>query len=305
MDGIIIGVILIVIAWRAFAMARAYVEENKRQNESAQQNLIIARLTKETDSLGKGGEALVATRLGALYALEKIAQDNVCHHVKIMEIICAYIRNNSPLTDKEGETDEENEIKPREDIQEALKIITQKWSKGDEHLEEEYRHRYTIDLHDSDLQGADLSGADLSKASLYEANLSGAELYDANLSGAQMEDVNLSGAKLMKANLSNVWLSRANLNDAYLGMANLNGVFFDVDIRDAQTAGAFAFKGDFSRCKNLTQEQIDWMFCGIGVKIPNNFIRPDHWLTDDIDEGEFENAYKEWCNKKRESRKSK
>ncbi len=313
MDSLIIGVVLVIIAWRAFYLAKIHREENKRQHEVTQQGLIIDRITKATGALDKNdndGNPLIAKRIVGIYALERIAlkritQDSISDHVKIMKILCFYVRHNCPLKDKKTKAVKMDEIKPREDIQEALKIVTRQWSKGDEHLAEEYRQGYTIDLHDSDLQGADLRVADLSEASLCGANLSGAELYDGNLSGARMEDTNLSGASLMRSNLSNAWLSRANLNGAYLGMANLNGVFLDVDIKYAHTSGAFAFKGDFTRCKNLTQEQIDWMFCGIGVKIPNDFTRPDHWPTDDIDEGEFENAYKEWCDKKRESRKSK
>ena len=37
-------------------------------------------------------------RIGAIYALERIAQDSLRDHIQIMEILCAYIRENSHAT---------------------------------------------------------------------------------------------------------------------------------------------------------------------------------------------------------------
>lgn len=36
-------------------------------------------------------------RLGAIYAMERIAQDSLRDHVQIMEILCAYVRENAPV----------------------------------------------------------------------------------------------------------------------------------------------------------------------------------------------------------------
>ncbi|QBX99552.1 pentapeptide repeat-containing protein [Rhodophyticola sp. CCM32] len=40
-------------------------------------------------------------RIGAIYALERIARENLDFHVQIMEILCAYIRENSPAEQAE------------------------------------------------------------------------------------------------------------------------------------------------------------------------------------------------------------
>ncbi|WJY20123.1 pentapeptide repeat-containing protein [Fontisubflavum oceani] len=40
-------------------------------------------------------------RIGAIYALERIARENLDFHVQIMEILCAYIRENSPANSAE------------------------------------------------------------------------------------------------------------------------------------------------------------------------------------------------------------
>ncbi|MEM9910163.1 MAG: pentapeptide repeat-containing protein, partial [Pseudomonadota bacterium] len=41
----------------------------------------------------------IEVRIGAIYALERIAQDSDRDHVQIMEILCAYIRENAPATE--------------------------------------------------------------------------------------------------------------------------------------------------------------------------------------------------------------
>ncbi|MEM7178897.1 MAG: hypothetical protein AAF503_14460 [Pseudomonadota bacterium] len=40
-------------------------------------------------------------RLGGIYALERIAQDSLRDHIQVMEILCAYIRNNAPASEAE------------------------------------------------------------------------------------------------------------------------------------------------------------------------------------------------------------
>ena len=61
---------------------------------------------------------MIAVRLGALYALERIAQDSLRDHVQIMKILCAYIRTNSKLDNSIDLT------KPlRADIGAAINII--------------------------------------------------------------------------------------------------------------------------------------------------------------------------------------
>ncbi|MEO1700749.1 MAG: pentapeptide repeat-containing protein [Pseudomonadota bacterium] len=90
-------------------------------------------------------------RIGAIYALERIAQDSLRDHIQIMEILCAYIRENAPASEApelpkppewfEGENEEGNDfeeaigtwktehrkalegIKPRADVQTALTVI--------------------------------------------------------------------------------------------------------------------------------------------------------------------------------------
>ncbi|MEL6266880.1 MAG: hypothetical protein AAFR52_14740, partial [Pseudomonadota bacterium] len=99
-------------------LIRTYVAE--RQATTAEQGHITDRFTKAVEQLGAektvkriarikdprtGGrrrETVEETvpnlevRLGAIYALERIAQDSERDHIPIMETLCAYIRENAP-----------------------------------------------------------------------------------------------------------------------------------------------------------------------------------------------------------------
>ena len=97
-------------------------------------------------------------RIGAIYALERIAQDSDRDHVQIMEILCAYIRQNAPapteddwpeleMNDSEddgtaggglggaakafrqAQEEAKAKLKPREDIQTALTVIGRRSAK--------------------------------------------------------------------------------------------------------------------------------------------------------------------------------
>ena len=86
-----------------------------------------------------------------------------------------------------------------------------------------------------------------------------------------------------------------NMTGARLNEANMNRAFLmNTDMKDALTSRTFAHTSDFSDCKNLTQKQLDVMFCGKNVAIPNDLTRPEHWPTDDLLYDRFTNARMEW-----------
>ncbi len=243
-------------------------EESKRQSDAsereattAEQGLITDQLNKATEGLGKSNQKdkpVIAVRLGAIYALERIAQDSIRDHVPVMEILCAYVRNNSPRTSKT--TKKGNPL--REDIQTALTIIGRRgvWTGGQKSLAKEAENRYRIDLQECDLRGAILSRA--------------------NLRGARFLGSNMNHATFDNADLSNTWFEDAILNGAWFGNAKMNR--------------AWAWEGDFSKCRELTQKQLDVMYCGIDVKIPGGLTRPNHWPTGKLPFDKFQDGYFEW-----------
>ncbi len=244
-------------------------EENKRQNDTAEQGLITDRISKATDGLGKRDEKgnMLEVRLGALYALERIAQDSIRDHIRIMKIICAYIRVSNQLTNAMDKTSP-----VKEDIRAALIVIALrgKWTEDQKHLKKEIEEDYRLDLR--------------------HCNLKNAELSNASLKNAVVNDATLEIAVLNRANLKNAVLGRANLTKATL---------YSADFENARVDEAFAYEGDFSKCLNLTQEQLDVMYCGFDVVInkenePKKFDRPDHWPKTKLSKDDFIEEYKAW-----------
>ena len=261
-------------------------EEDNRQNEiaksqseiadkqaiTAEQGQITDRLNKATENLGKstdGGDPIIEVRLGALYALERIAQDSFRDHIQIMEILCAYIRHGS-LKNKADKTE-----KPTEDIQAALTIIgrRRKWTKGVKRIEEEEKQDFRIKLNHCYLKGARLGG------------------------------MNLTNVSFIGANLSDAWFNHTNISDAALGSADLTGAWLEKTImkktklNDTKTAKVHSYQGNFSDCINFTQEQLDVMFLGINVKIPEGWKHPQKDTNYEKiynTFNDFINAYNEW-----------
>ncbi len=340
------------------AMKQSETADQKAIRE--QQGQIADHINKAVEGLGKSnqqGYPVIEVRIGALYELERIAKHNTHNHVQIIEMLCAYIRTNSPLIDSEYEPNE-----PREDIRLALAIIGRRetWSDSEERIKDEADNGYRTDLRNrsligaqltkASLNGAILNGANISKAVLNRANLAEAVLNGANISDSVFNGADLTNAKFENANMSNAYFEKATLTDGrfsnanmssikfkeaillrvWLYGANLKGANFDnadlknswiaetdmsnasfsgadlskVRIRDtnltdtkfdnANTEYLVAYECNFSNCKNLTQDQLDVMFCGIKVTIPEGLVRPRHWPTDELDYNDFFNAHYEW-----------
>ncbi len=244
----------------------------QKQADTAEQGLITDRISKATDGLGKRDEKgdMLEVRLGALYALERIAQDSLRDHIRIMKIICAYIRVRNQLINSRAEANPVGE-----DVRAAITIIGQrgKWTENQKHLKEEKKQTYQLDLRHCNFNNADLSNV--------------------NFSDAWLSDATLEASMLSGATLKNALLICTNLTNAKLG---------NTDFKDAYTASSFAYEGDFLTCLNLTQEQLNVMYCGTGVDIftsenPKNLIRPDHWPTDNLTLDEFKAEYHAWLEK--------
>ncbi len=261
------------------------------KTETAEQGQITDRLNKAIENLGKitvEGDPVIEVRIGALLALERIAQDSIRDHIQIMEIICAYIRHNSPLPDRKNAKNNSSDVieinaKRRkndgenidEDIQTALTIIGRrgKWPEGNKRLKKESDHEYRIYLFKCYLYGAKFSGANLENASLI-----GSDMRD-----TWFDDTNLIDATLANTNLTGAWFEETVLKDTELG--------------NAITDGILSHYGDFSKCSNLIQKQLNVMFLGKDVEIPTNRTHPqkgtDYYQTYDTF-NDFLSAYYEW-----------
>ncbi|MBP7242274.1 pentapeptide repeat-containing protein [Amaricoccus sp.] len=208
----------------------------------------------------------IEVRLGATYTLERIAQDNDRDHIRVMEILCAYLRENAPAgaaadhglgewpewSEGEARAGRDAAIavrrqdldkwvaalpRPRTDIQAAIEVIGRR-TPWQAEIERAQRHRqsdepYRLDLTGVNLRRADLSSLDLARALLGEARLEGADLREARLEGADLREARLEGANLRGARLEWAALREARLEGADLREARLE----EADFREARLEG--------------------------------------------------------------------
>ncbi|BCL37589.1 pentapeptide repeat-containing protein [Nostoc sp. MS1] len=243
--------------------AEKNVEINVQNAKLSENRLISERLMTAITQLG---HEKIETRTGAIYVLEKVAQDFPQEHWTVMEILTAFVRENAPA--REVEVLEEDDSQPtslnrykqaerqklqqylhqneesakiRSDVQVALTVIGRR-----NYLQDEDNKR--IDLRNVNLRRVELLGANLQKADLRGCDLRGADLRGCDFSGANLDSVKLAGAILfeaifLKANLQGADIQGANLNRADLSGANLRGAnLMGASLRAATLQGANLYK---------------------------------------------------------------
>jgi hypothetical protein len=204
-----VGLTGLFFTWRNTRLARESTQETLDLTRRGQ---ITERFTQAINQLGatERGEKNLEVRLGGIYSLERTAHDDRDYHWPIMEVLATYVRRHAARKpDKESR---ENATTPALDIQAILDVIGRRSEYHRIDKEVEYG---TIELNNTDLQGANLQGAYLQGATLFSANLQEANLLGANLQEANLFDANLQGANLIDANLQGANLQRANLQEAY------------------------------------------------------------------------------------------
>ncbi len=203
----------------------------------------------------------IEVRLGAIYALERIAQDSPRDHIRVMEILCAYLRENAPARDarrhdlgpwpvlavfpnkddfsKHFEEEEqwtirlENWLKilrsdhpPRADIQAAITVIGRR-SPAQIALEQTPKddgtHTYRLDLRKVNLQVADLSKLNLGNARFDESHLEGANSFETQFDGAVFDRAHLNGTLFGTASLVRASFVQAQLERVPFINARLEG----------------------------------------------------------------------------------
>ena len=196
------GLLILYFTWR-----RAHIME---------QGHITDRFTKAIEQLGKteGTTPNIEIRLGAIYALERIAIDSPRDHWSIMEILTAYVRQHAPLDPYRPYMRGE---KPSIDIQAILTVLGRRRTGPGR---EDRSDQQYLDLMRTRLCGAKLTNANLQGTDLEEANLQATSLWGAHLQGAALIKTTLQQANLREADLEGAYFSR----EAQLGHAKLDDV---------------------------------------------------------------------------------
>lgn len=253
------------------AYIRVFATE--RQTTAQEQGLITERINKAVENLGatrsikrqrlrdtgkrayehgEDGEANVSkpiyeeitepnieVRIGAIYALERIAKDSLRDHIQIMEIICAYIRINHPAKKLVPPPDEIERPLPALDLAAAISVVGRRPSRN---KKLERQSAFRLDLRGTDLSGVAIKHADFDGAIFSNCNLVGAvfdlcSLRGIRLDGAMLDfssffDCDMTGARLDHATMSKTpgaWLSgwpfiRTKCTGMVLCGANVRGL---------------------------------------------------------------------------------
>ena len=252
-----VGLVIIYITWQRLQVAR-------EELRVAREGQVTERFSRAIDHLGNNS---LDVRLGAIYALERIARDSRQDHWPIMEILTAYVREHArwgPPPEDQQPADDESRLAT--DIQAALTVIGRRQADYDPPGE-------GLDLGNTGLHGANLYKAKLRRANFREANLQRAYLSLANLQGAYfigcyLQRARLAGADLRWSRLAEARLQGARLMSADLLGANLRGT----DLTDADLRGA-----NLNEVFFLTSQQIVEAKGDDKTKLPSGVERPAHW----------------------------
>ena len=270
---------LLLAFWRSLILSRQ-AQTAALQAEVAAQGQATERFVKAIEQLEKGkpgGPDALTVRLGGIYALEKLAQEQPDrYHWTVIEVLCSFVRENASIESKSvdpatspqvdtGKDVQTGAVNPKciaMDIQAAASVIGRRKGKHRSRQlrkVEELERGKRLDLRHAAFPKADLgyqvpSGATRSTGFIgwvvYEAvcyyvvNRRGGNLKEANyahamLTNAHVRGADLSNARLSGADLNNADLSQANLFEANLSRASLCGTnLTGANLRGAVLRGA-------------------------------------------------------------------
>ncbi len=184
-------------------------------------------------------------RLAAVYSMESLAKDVQEEHGRVIETLCAFLREHGNSTPEAPDGILVGFIIQATDVQAAFTVIGRMQSRSE-----------NLDLRGAALESIEGIELDLSRANLTVANLRNANLRRANLASAHLEDALLEDANLRNANLERTILAGAFLERANLAGVNLIGAILigahleGVDLDGANLEGASLTDAKYS---HLTQ----------------------------------------------------
>ena len=300
------------IAWWRLRVAQEELKVTREGLQVAREELRVAQEGQVTERFSRaiehlGNKESLDVRVGAIYALERIARDSRQDHGPIMEILTAYVREHAPWNPPPEDQQPADDEQPlATDIQAVLTVIGRRNTDYDPpgqrlDLRETDLRGADLDkanlqgallaqanllragLRDAQLNGAELGGANLQGAIVGEAQLQGAILWKAQLQGANLLEANLKGARLTDAKLQRATLVRADLQKTILSVANLQeALLMRADLADADLQWAILDQtklqgADLSKTIGLTSQQVEEAFGDEHTKLPPGVERPGHW----------------------------
>ena len=207
-----------------------------------------ASLQAETDSRRRMAEAysqaaalfskaVLPLRLAGLYALWKIAEeDPENHHIQIMQILCAFVRNPMPLENWEPKETGDLPLTIRPDLEAVMNLLRKC---NEKQREQESAVNYKMDFKGANLQNFDLRAGDWRFASFVGADLRGVEFDISDMRGAQFTSANLGMTSFHLVDLREASFPQAEIDEStFFDEAAMNG------------ASLSRIRGDLSRLES-------------------------------------------------------
>ncbi len=237
-------------------------------------------------------------RLGAIYALERIAQDSERDHVQIMEILCAYVRENSGREDLNLPIGEPTPYQwvhwaspnlqtSRLDVDAALTVVGRRSEARKQHERERgYRPEFEeVTLHAKVIRRADLTGADF-----FSAQMQGIMIGHMKLNGARFRLAQLQAATFISTEFKGTDFTNAKLDGAFIRGSEMDA---ETKFEGASLEGVALHRVDLTKVKQVA-EHLEVTFGDGSVTLPEGCDRPTHWPKRELELQEFREAWREW-----------
>jgi uncharacterized protein YjbI with pentapeptide repeats len=272
----------------------------QRQADTAEQGLITDRINKAVEGLGavrevKEGEVSstepnLEVRVGALYSLERLTHDSLRDRTAILNILIAYLANNSPQEPSLGKsTDDQKEIQsPRTDVRVALNII-------------EKFPADTIDLSGVAFHHCDLSGRSFANRTFDCAKFENCNLTRASFENSHFIATTFTGSYLGASNFKNATFFAIVLNAQIFSNADFSGAYFhetlfskDLFLLNSTFKCAAFRRATIPSSAFIEQSQIEQAFGDGSVTLPSHLKRPSHWPKDPLSPEGFNTQWRQW-----------
>jgi len=247
----------------------------------------------------------IEVRLGAIFTLERIAQESEQDYWPVMEVLCAYLRSRENTGEfislpKGQDIHEWIDDVPflRLDIQAALTVLGRR--SNQRNARKQYDRLLNLTgavLQRASFEGGDFLGIDLTNAHLENARFGTAKLKQIEFDGAHMQHARFFGAEIKStsfqhANLYGAQFSDARLDDVFFWDTELVWVNFDgsklskVTVSEVNLKRANLFDADFF---DVEFDNVDFLDGSLGdesTKIPTKASRPASWPRRKLEEDE-------------------
>ncbi len=173
--------------------------------EVSQEGQITERFTRAIDQLGAAhsdGRKNLEVRLGAIYALERIAKDSPKDHWSIMEVLTAYVRENSQWN-PDTKNPNEDLPTPGHDIQAIINVIGRRNTKND---------RERLDLSFTNLKNIIISNGNFNHCNLTNSYLTNTRTNDSYFNHADFSHSILNGLISKRTRFKNVSFFTTEMN---------------------------------------------------------------------------------------------